>query len=328
NLTHFAALCISEVSTKFYLEIEGSMEILLCLDCRERRKRTVLLEEEINRLYRIRKMMMQMLRDRDYLILEENMARTWREDLVINKSYSDHIYVFFPEEAKVGVKTVKTYANRMNSENAFRTILLEASMGIPLCLDCRNIVASLCELQLVRKLLMQEAKILINIKEYVLVPKHQRKKKKDGSIGGGNQQTYKIKKTVMKMLRDRNYLVGDFKIKMSREDFRRKYGENMKREDLVINKSKKDNSSDQIYVFFPEEAKVGVKTLKTYTNQMNSNNFFQGYLVLSIEFNIFCLSKPLWGFYYALIVVLLLEIWLLLFVNYNLFEGTLGGHTV
>ncbi|KAL4343488.1 hypothetical protein AHAS_Ahas11G0083400 [Arachis hypogaea] len=51
------------------------------------------------------------------------MARTWREDLVINKSYSDHIYVFFPEEAKVGVKTVKTYANRMNSENAFRTIL-------------------------------------------------------------------------------------------------------------------------------------------------------------------------------------------------------------
>ncbi|RYR28418.1 hypothetical protein Ahy_B01g052537 [Arachis hypogaea] len=151
------------------------------------------------------------------------MARTWREDLVINKSYSDHIYVFFPEEAKVGVKTVKTYANRMNSENAFRTIL--------------------------------EAKILINIKEYVLVPKHQ---------------------TVMKMLRDRNYLVGDFKIKMSREDFRRKYGENMKREDLVINKSKKDNSSDQIYVFFPEEAKVGVKTLKTYTNQMNSNNFFSG----------------------------------------------------
>ncbi|KAL1369681.1 hypothetical protein AAHE18_01G005800 [Arachis hypogaea] len=66
---------------------------------------------------------------------------------------------------------------------------------------------------------------------------------------------YRIRKTVMQMLRDRDYLVGDFEIKMSREEFRRKYGENMKREDLVINKSKKDNSSDQIYVFFPEEAK-------------------------------------------------------------------------
>ncbi|MED6215727.1 hypothetical protein PIB30_000733 [Stylosanthes scabra] len=90
---------------------------------------------------------------------------------------------------------------------------------------------------------------------------------------------YRIRKTVMQMLRDRDYLVGDFEIKLSREEFRRKYGENMKREDLVINKSKKDNSSDQIYVFFPEEAKVGVKTLKTYTNRMNSENVSRAILV-------------------------------------------------
>ncbi|KAL1333022.1 hypothetical protein AAHE18_11G070300 [Arachis hypogaea] len=111
---------------------------------------------------------------------------------------------------------------------------------------------------------------------------------------------YRIRKTMMQMLRDRNYLVGDFKIKMSREDFRRKYGENMKREDLVINKSKKDNSSDQIYVFFPEEAKVGVKTLKTYTNQMNSENVFRAILVFQQNLTPFastCISEDSANFY-------------------------------
>ncbi|KAI9128830.1 hypothetical protein K1719_000313 [Acacia pycnantha] len=83
---------------------------------------------------------------------------------------------------------------------------------------------------------------------------------------------YRIRKTVMHMLRDRGYLVTDYEINMSKTEFRNKYSEHMKREDLVINKAKKDNSSDQIYVFFPEEPKVGVKTMKTYTNRMKSEN--------------------------------------------------------
>ncbi|XP_014507782.1 DNA-directed RNA polymerases II and IV subunit 5A [Vigna radiata var. radiata] len=90
---------------------------------------------------------------------------------------------------------------------------------------------------------------------------------------------YRIRKTVMQMLRDRGYLVGDFEINMSKHEFKSKYGEHMKREDLVINKSKKDNSGDQIYVFFPEEAKVGVKTMKTYTERMNSENVYRAILV-------------------------------------------------
>lgn len=48
------------------------------------------------------------------------------------------------------------------------------------------------------------------------------------------------------MLKDRGYFVGDFEIGMSREQFRNKYGESMKREDLVINKAKRNDSSDQV----------------------------------------------------------------------------------
>ncbi|KAK2372584.1 DNA-directed RNA polymerases II and IV subunit 5A [Trifolium repens] len=90
---------------------------------------------------------------------------------------------------------------------------------------------------------------------------------------------YRIRKTVMEMLRDRGYLVGDFEVNMSKHEFREKFGENMKREDLVINKTKKDKPSDQIYVLFPEEVKVGVNTLRTYARRMKSENVYKAILV-------------------------------------------------
>lgn len=67
---------------------------------------------------------------------------------------------------------------------------------------------------------------------------------------------FRIRKTVMQMLKDRNYLVGDFEINMSKEQFRNKYGENMKREDLVINKSMRNDSSNQVTTFIPFEIEV------------------------------------------------------------------------
>lgn len=91
---------------------------------------------------------------------------------------------------------------------------------------------------------------------------------------------FRIRKTVFQMLKDRGYFVGDFEIDMTREQFKHKYGESMKREDIVINKAKRNDSSDQIYVFFPEEPKVGVKTIKTYTQRMNSENVYRAILVV------------------------------------------------
>ncbi|KAL5572629.1 hypothetical protein UlMin_022226 [Ulmus minor] len=105
---------------------------------------------------------------------------------------------------------------------------------------------------------------------------------------------HRIRKTVMQMLKDRNYLVGDFEINVTKEQFRNKYGDNMKREDLQLNKTKRNDSSDQIYVFFPEEAKVGVKTMKTYTNRMKSENVFRAILVVQQNLTPFartCISE-------------------------------------
>ncbi|KAK3182669.1 hypothetical protein Dsin_029955 [Dipteronia sinensis] len=104
----------------------------------------------------------------------------------------------------------------------------------------------------------------------------------------------RIRKTVMEMLRDRGYFVGDFEINMTKQQFISKYGENMKREDLVINKALRNSNSDQIYVFFPEEPKVGVKTMKTYTNRMKSENVFRAILVVQQNLTPFartCISE-------------------------------------
>ncbi|CAI9278343.1 DNA-directed RNA polymerases II and IV subunit 5A [Lactuca sativa] len=90
----------------------------------------------------------------------------------------------------------------------------------------------------------------------------------------------RIRRTVMQMLRDRGYLVGEFEINIGLNEFVRKFGENMKREDLIISKANANDSSDQIYVFFPDEPKVGVKTLKTYIERMKSENVIRAILVV------------------------------------------------
>ncbi|KAG8389727.1 hypothetical protein BUALT_Bualt01G0008800 [Buddleja alternifolia] len=105
---------------------------------------------------------------------------------------------------------------------------------------------------------------------------------------------HRIWKTVMTMLRDRGYLVGDFEIDMTKYQFMQKHGENMKREDLVIKKNLRANSSEQIYIFFPEEPKVGVKTMKTYTNRMKEDDVHRAILVVQQNLTPFartCISE-------------------------------------
>lgn len=91
---------------------------------------------------------------------------------------------------------------------------------------------------------------------------------------------FRIRRTVLQMLNDRDYLVGDFEINTTKEQFIDKFGEDPKKEDLVINKAKRNSPSEQIFVFYPEEPKVGVKTIKTYVERMKSEGVFRAILVV------------------------------------------------
>uniref|UniRef100_A0A7N0V635 Uncharacterized protein n=1 Tax=Kalanchoe fedtschenkoi TaxID=63787 RepID=A0A7N0V635_KALFE len=140
-------------------------------------------DDELHRLWRIRRTVMEMLKDRGYFVDDNdiNMSKQQlvnkygenlkREDLVMTKAKltsSDQIFIFFPEEAKVGVKTIKTYTNRMKSENVFRAILVVQQNLTPFARTCLSEIASKFHLEV-----FQEAELLINIKDHVLVPEHQ-----------------------------------------------------------------------------------------------------------------------------------------------------------
>ncbi|KAF6155266.1 hypothetical protein GIB67_019792 [Kingdonia uniflora] len=118
---------------------------------------------------------------------------------------------------------------------------------------------------------------------------------------------YRIRKTVMQMLRDRGYIVADFEINLTRAEFLAKFGDNFKREDLVINKTKRKEPFDQVlllenFIYFCGNldclmtflSNFGLlllmwsrfmcsfrrKRRSTYTNRMKTENVFKAILVV------------------------------------------------
>ena len=54
--------------------------------------------------------------------------RPARSDLIVlvahNDDPTDQMFVFFPDEPKIGIKTIKTYCQRMQEENITRAIIV------------------------------------------------------------------------------------------------------------------------------------------------------------------------------------------------------------
>ena len=51
----------------------------------------------------------------------------------------DQMFVFFPDESKVGIKTIKTYCQRMQEENIMRAIIVVQSGMTPSAKQVRYI---------------------------------------------------------------------------------------------------------------------------------------------------------------------------------------------
>lgn len=60
---------------------------------------------------------------------------------------------------------------------------------------------------------------------------------------------FRIRHTVMQMLKDRGYLVADLEINMTKFDFLNKFGEGVKRDDLFISKSKRNDPGEQVSTY-------------------------------------------------------------------------------
>jgi DNA-directed RNA polymerases I, II, and III subunit RPABC1 len=104
-----------------------------------------------------------------------------------------------------------------------------------------------------------------------------------GGLSPEASRTFRVRKTCLKMLSKRGYMVDEASINMTTDQFKQKFGDNPTGEALTILAEKVDDPADQIFVFFPEEEKVGVKPLKTYYKRMQDENVTRGIIVVKVS---------------------------------------------
>ncbi|KAL0224194.1 hypothetical protein P9112_003584 [Eukaryota sp. TZLM1-RC] len=136
--------------------------------------------EESSRLFRVRKTVLQMLNDRGYRVLPEDLEESIedfrskfgdtpsREGLTLLHSHSvtnSQIFVFFPTDDKLGQKAVREYVNKMKGESVEHGIFVVKEGLTP---SAKSSLST----QGVRLEAFTEGQLLVNITEHELVPQH------------------------------------------------------------------------------------------------------------------------------------------------------------
>lgn len=139
---------------------------------------------EMYKMWRVRHTVLQLCHDRGYLVTQDELEETFeqfqsqyedvkpdRNELTIlcahHNNMDDKIFVFFPDEPKIGVKTVQNYASKMEEEQVHRAIIVVRSGLTPSAKQAMRNVAP--------EFIMEdflESELLINITEHELVPQH------------------------------------------------------------------------------------------------------------------------------------------------------------
>lgn len=138
---------------------------------------------ETSKLFRVRKTTIKMLHNRGYIVSESELSMSCGEfldkfgahptrdmmTLLVEKMAdpSDTLFVFFPEDLKVGVKPIRNYCNRMKEENVSSAILVVQEGITPFAKQALNEMAPRYKIEHFR-----ETELLVDITEHCLVPEH------------------------------------------------------------------------------------------------------------------------------------------------------------
>lgn len=97
-------------------------------------------------------------------------------------------------------------------------------------------------------------------------------------------QLYRVRKTVVEMLKDRGFLLQDRELSRTKDEFAEEFGADPRREDLMILAPMVNDPTDQIFVFFPDAdanaGKVGVSQVKKYLESMKEQGVRRAILVV------------------------------------------------
>jgi len=91
---------------------------------------------------------------------------------------------------------------------------------------------------------------------------------------------YRARRTILQMLRDRGYMVDATDVDETEEEFFEKFTPSPQRDMLTLLVQKRDDPTEQIFVFWPMDPKVGVKPIKKYMERMNEEDVKRAILVV------------------------------------------------
>lgn len=104
-----------------------------------------------------------------------------------------------------------------------------------------------------------------------------------GGVNGDTVRMWRICKTIHQLVHDRGYFVSQAELDLTLSEFVQTFCSN----NIINDKSllnfrvhKADDPSDRLFVFFPEETSVGVKSIRTFIEMMNEQGIYRAILIV------------------------------------------------
>mmetsp|Transcript_167 Transcript_167/g.372 ORF Transcript_167/g.372 Transcript_167/m.372 type:complete len:231 (+) Transcript_167:140-832(+) len=104
-----------------------------------------------------------------------------------------------------------------------------------------------------------------------------------GGLSPESARLFRTYRTISNMLEKRGYMVPKDLRELTPASFREKFGEHPARENMTILVEKADDETNQLFVFFPEDEKVGVKPIQVYTERMKKDNVANAIMILRVN---------------------------------------------
>jgi DNA-directed RNA polymerases I, II, and III subunit RPABC1 len=83
---------------------------------------------------------------------------------------------------------------------------------------------------------------------------------------------YRVWRTLMQMMQDRNYNVPDALLMLSLNGFKQKLGESKTRECLILQLAKNDDEDSKIMLYFPDEIRITVPIIASIAQKMHKES--------------------------------------------------------
>jgi DNA-directed RNA polymerase I, II, and III subunit RPABC1 len=116
---------------------------------------------------------------------------------------------------------------------------------------------------------------------------------------------WRVRKTILQLCYDRGYIVTSEELEQSLEQFKETYGDRPSqgqpnRSQLILLVAHNDDPTDQMFVFFPDEPKVGIKTINFYIKQMEEEIITRAIIVIRQGMSPSAKTVSLFGGHHAL----------------------------